>query len=71
MLAPELIQGDMTGERIAGEAIRLLEDADARQAMRAGLAEVAAKLSSDHDPMQAAAEWIERIASSEKTVLAE
>ena len=69
-LAPELIQGDMTGERIAAEAIRLLEDADARQAMRAALAEVAAKLSSEHDPMQAAGEWIERIASSEKTVFA-
>ncbi len=67
-LAPELIQGDMTGERIAQEAIRLLEDADARETMRAGLAEVARKLASDHDPMQAAAEWIERIASSEKTV---
>lgn len=67
-VAAELIQGDMTGERIAGEAIRLLENADERQRMRDDLAEVARKLASDHDPMQAAAEWIERIASSEKTV---
>ncbi|HEV8146309.1 MAG TPA: lipid-A-disaccharide synthase [Bryobacteraceae bacterium] len=69
-VAPELIQGDMTGERIAREAIRLLENADERQQMREDLAEVARKLASDHDPMEAAAEWIERIASSDKTVFA-
>jgi lipid-A-disaccharide synthase len=69
-VAPELIQGDMTGERIAQEAIRLLENADERQKMREDLAEVARKLASDHDPMDAAAEWIERIASSEKKVYA-
>lgn len=69
-VAPELIQGDMTGARIAREAIRLLENADERQHMRKDLAEVARKLASDHDPMDAAAEWIERIASSEKKVYA-
>ena len=67
-VAPELIQGEMTGERIAREAIRLLEDDGARERMRAGLREVADRLASDRDPMEAAAEWIERIVSSEKTV---
>src|SRR6185369_312177 len=43
-IAAELIQGDMTGERIAQEAMRLLEDADAREAMRDALADVKQKL---------------------------
>lgn len=57
-VAPELIQSEMTGKRIAAEAIRLMEDDAARAAMRADLAEVAAKLASDRDPMETAAEWI-------------
>src|SRR5258708_6650880 len=65
-LVPELIQGDMTGERIAAEAIRLLEDADARQAMRAALAEVAAKLSGGDDPVQGAGEGVERSSRRER-----
>jgi len=64
-IAPELIQGDMSGERIAAEAIRLLEDDTARETMRAGLAEVAGKLKSDHDPMEIAAEWIEKVLGEE------
>ncbi len=36
-IAPELIQGEMTGEKIAAEAIRLLDDEAAMDAMRAGL----------------------------------
>ena len=43
-VVPELMQGDMTGERIAAEAERLLTDAPARQAMQAGLAEVRRRL---------------------------
>jgi lipid-A-disaccharide synthase len=62
-VAPELIQGDMTAERIAAEANRLLESEEARSAMRADLAEVAAKLASDRDPMGTAAEWIEKVFS--------
>jgi lipid-A-disaccharide synthase len=60
-IAPELIQADMTGERIAAEASRLLDDADAYEAQRAGLKEVAAKLASDRDPMEIAAEWVEKV----------
>ena len=62
-VAAELIQGDMTGERIAAEAIRLLKDDAARRRMRADLEEVAAKLSSERDPMEVAAEWIEKVFS--------
>jgi lipid-A-disaccharide synthase len=64
-VVPELIQGDMTGERIATEAVRLLKDSGAQSAMRVDLAEVAAKLASDRDPMEAAAEWIERVLSED------
>jgi lipid-A-disaccharide synthase len=65
-VAPELIQGEMTGERIASEAIRLLDDETARERMRAGLAEVKAKLASGGDPMETAAEWIEKVFSESK-----
>jgi hypothetical protein len=41
--------------------LRLLDDEKARSAMRADLAEVAAKLASDHDPMESAAEWVEKV----------
>jgi lipid-A-disaccharide synthase len=57
----ELIQDDMTGEKIAAEAIRLLDDEGARERMRGDLAEVGRKLWSERDPMATAAEWIERV----------
>lgn len=60
-IAPELIQDEMTGERIAAEAIRLLEDGQARDAMRAALREVAARLATDGDPMEIAAGWVEKV----------
>ncbi len=59
-VAEELIQGDMTAERIAAESLRLLEDQDARQRMRADLAHVARKLASDRDPIETAADWVEK-----------
>jgi lipid-A-disaccharide synthase len=65
-VAPELIQREMTGERIAAEAIRLLDDEAAREEMRAGLAEVKAKLASAGDPLETAAEWIEKVFSESK-----
>ena len=43
-VVPELMQGQMTGERIAGEALRLLDDPDERERMLAGLAEVRHRL---------------------------
>jgi lipid-A-disaccharide synthase len=43
-VVPELIQSDFTADKVAGETIRLLQDANARRALRAGLAEVRARL---------------------------
>jgi lipid-A-disaccharide synthase len=43
-VVPELMQSQMTGERIASEARRLLGDQAAREEMVAGLAEVRRKL---------------------------
>ncbi|HWQ53909.1 MAG TPA: lipid-A-disaccharide synthase [Bryobacteraceae bacterium] len=61
-IVPELMQREMTGERIAGEARRLLEDEAARARMRADLAETAARLSvPGAAPMERAAAVIERL----------
>ena len=68
-IVPELIQGEMTGERIASEADRLLNDEAARSAMRADLAEVARKLETAEDPMETAAMWIEKVFSESKTTV--
>ncbi len=68
-IAPELIQGQMTGERIAAEAIRLLDDDAARSQMRADLAEVAARLASRDDPMEIAAGWVEKVFSDSKNMV--
>jgi lipid-A-disaccharide synthase len=60
-IAAELIQHDMTGERIAAEALRLLGDEGARRKMKADLEEVKSKLSSERDPMETAANCIEQV----------
>jgi lipid-A-disaccharide synthase len=60
-VAAELIQNNMTGERMAAETLRLLNDPIARATMQADLKEVQAKLASDRDPMETAAECIEKI----------
>jgi lipid-A-disaccharide synthase len=60
-IVPELIQDEMTGERISVEAMRLLDNSPAREEMRAALKEVAARLASERDPMEIAAEWIEKV----------
>jgi lipid-A-disaccharide synthase len=43
-VVPELVQDRFTPERVAAETLRLLEDANAREEMRRGLAEVRRKL---------------------------
>jgi lipid-A-disaccharide synthase len=43
-VVPELVQRDFTPERLASEAIRLLDSAEARAEMRRGLAEIREKL---------------------------
>jgi lipid-A-disaccharide synthase len=60
-VVPELMQRDMTAERIASQALRLLDDSDARAVMRAELAKAAGSLKTGRDPIEVAAEWIERL----------
>jgi lipid-A-disaccharide synthase len=60
-IAPELIQDEMSGATIAAEAGKLLDDPAAMDEMRAGLKEVAASLVSERDPMEVAAEWVEKV----------
>jgi len=66
-LVPELMQGQMTGERIATEARRLLNDAGARQEMKDGLAEVREKLAprAGLEPARRAAAIVQEILEGE------
>jgi lipid-A-disaccharide synthase len=66
LVVPELIQDDMTAEKIAAEALPLLEDSAARERMRAGLAEVATKLGSERDPMETAADWVDKAGRAQR-----
>jgi lipid-A-disaccharide synthase len=60
-VVPELMQGEMTGERLASEALRLLRDAGARERMRQDLAEVAGRLSQKEHAMTKAAALAEEL----------
>ena len=60
-VVPELMQTEMTGETIARAASRLLTDETAREEMKSGLAEVAAKLASAHPPMRKAAAIVQEV----------
>ena len=66
-LVPELIQDDMTGERLAAESLRLLSDPAARDTQRAGLADVARKLSSRMGAPENAARAIQDILEGQVT----
>ena len=57
-VVPELIQNDMTAERLAGEALHLLDNPAAVQEMRAGLTEIRRELETARDPMETAVELI-------------
>lgn len=57
-VVPELMQNEMTAERLAAEASRLLSDGSAREQMRRQLGQVGAKLASEKDPMERAAEIV-------------
>jgi lipid-A-disaccharide synthase len=59
-IVPELIQDAMTGEALAREASRLLNDAAARAEMKKGLNEVAGKLAG-RDPAPVAASIVEEV----------
>jgi len=58
---PELMQENMTGEKLAVEVLRLLQSAKERDDMKRGLAEVACVLRSDHDPFEVAARIVDEI----------
>lgn len=60
-VVPELMQGQMNGDRLAAEARRLLSDEPARAAMRAGLAEVRERLSGAGSAPRRAASIIQEI----------
>ena len=64
-VVPELIQSNMTGERLAAEALRLLSDSNARSEMRRSLGDVAAKLTRPDDPMENAASVVEQFLTKE------
>ncbi len=68
-IVPELIQDGMTGERLANESLRLLEDGPARQRMKAGLARVSELLSTDHHPIDSAADKVVASISEGKPTL--
>jgi lipid-A-disaccharide synthase len=63
-IVPELIQNEMTPDRLAAEALRLLGDEPARAQMRRELAAVAEKLSGPEDPMEVAAAAVEKYLGS-------
>jgi len=65
-VVPELIQHQMTADRIAAEALRLLDGEDAMKTMRLRLADVAKKLATDRDPMETAADWVEKVVSGDR-----
>lgn len=54
-IVPEFMQDQATGENLASEALRLLEDASLRSEMKKNLGEVSAKLASPEHPMERAA----------------
>ena len=60
-VVPELMQEDMTGERLAAEATRLLDDPQARAKMKEDLRAVAEKLAFEGDPIALAAHEVVRL----------
>jgi lipid-A-disaccharide synthase len=60
-IVPELMQSAMTGERLAANALWLLQDGPSRQRMREDLAEVAGRLSGDGRAMEKAAALVEQL----------
>ncbi len=60
-VVPELMQNEMRGERLAAEALRLLNDPAVRSEMRRDLQKVSARLSTDENPIERAAGIIQEI----------
>jgi len=64
-IVPEIMQGQVTGPRLAAEALRLLDDPEERADMRRKLQEVSRKLARSSPPMEAAAAVVERYLDKE------
>jgi lipid-A-disaccharide synthase len=64
-IVPELIQDDLKPERLAAEALQLLNDGASRERMCRDLNMVRERLSHSEDPMAAAAKVIERVLDKE------
>ncbi len=60
-VVPELMQNEMSGERLASQALALLNDPAARSRMRQELQQVAAALAPSGDPMERAAGIVEEV----------
>lgn len=58
---PELMQENMTGDKLAAAVMRLLTHPPERENMKRGLAEVAQALRSDHDPFEYAARIVDEM----------
>jgi lipid-A-disaccharide synthase len=67
-VVPELMQNDMTGERIAFEAGELLNNAAKRAKMKSELRAVAAGLAVAADPMELAADEVVRVFETRETL---
>ncbi len=60
-VVPEVMQNEMTGERLAAEALRLLNSPAERDEMRRQLQTVAQTLAGPEDPMERAADIVDEI----------
>lgn len=60
-IVKELMQDDMTGENLAAETVRILDNPDVRAKMKEDLCGVAAKLAFDGDPIAHAASEVVRL----------
>lgn len=67
-VVPELIQNEMTGARLAEEALRLLGEEGRRERMRAELAEIAARLAGESDPFRRAASIVRQVLELDRGV---
>jgi len=64
-VVPELMQNEMSGQRLASEALRLLNDMDGRAAMQRDLAEITRRLSGKKDATEVAADEVEKVLEKE------
>ncbi|MGI8743059.1 MAG: lipid-A-disaccharide synthase [Bryobacteraceae bacterium] len=64
-VVPELIQNDLSGQRLADEALALLSDESRRSQMRIDLESVSNRLKGPEDPMESVATALERYLEKE------